>query len=257
MTDPISALEFDKIIEKLCAYACTEAAQQKLSRLRPFREESRVRAALQETGDARTIIDTFGSPPLASMKELRVLLELAEKGGMLTPEQLTSLLQFLASIRRMKAYLKKAEITGLPLASWGASLDPLDALREEIDTAIRYNQVADEASKELRDLRRKIESANIRIKSQLEDLLRKRRDYFSDGFVSIRDGRFTLPVKKEYKHQVSGSVIAVSSTGATYFIEPSSVIRLRDELSALHTAEHVEEEKILYTLTALVDDCRT
>lgn len=256
MTDPISALEFDRILTKLSGHACTEAAKQRLSELRPSADESRVRTSLRETGDARSLIDRYGSPPLTAMKELRDLLEIAQKGGMLVPEQFSHLLQFLAAIRRMKGYLKKAEESEIGLAFWGGALDPLDLLRGEIDSAIRGVIVDDNASKELRDLRRKIENANARIKSQLDDLLRKRREYFSDGFVSMRDGHYTLPVKKEYKHQVSGSVISVSGTGATYFIEPSSVIRLRDDLAALKTAEHLEEEKILYTLTALVDDCR-
>lgn len=253
----IHTLEFNQILDKLCSYAHTDTAREKLRSLRPFLEERRVLAGLRETDDARLMIDALGSPPLTAMKEIRAMLLIAEKGGMLLPEQFGGLQQFIASCRRLKAYLKKGEATGAQAAQMGNSLDSLDFLYDEINQAIRNNLVDSEASRELRDLRRKMEHIGTRIKSQLDDMLRKKREYFSDSFVSIRGGHYTLPVKREYKHQVSGTVVDLSATGATCFIEPTAVLRLRDELSALKAAESVEETRILYTLTGLVEDCRT
>ena len=251
-----SVLEFDQIRTILANYAVTEYGQQRLGSLSPTLEESKVLAALRDTSDARKVIDTVGNPPLTAMKELRPMLTIAEKGGMLLPEQLERIQQFISSCRRMKTYLKKAEAADVPLASWGASFDTLDFLWDEINCAIRNGMVDSGASKELRDLRRKLENLNLRIKTQLEELLRKRKEYFSDSFISNRDGHFTLPVKKEYKFQVPGLVVGSSSSGATYFIEPTSASKLRGEISALKAAESAEEDRILYALTSLVDDCR-
>ena len=147
--------------------------------------------------------------------------------------------------------MKKAEAADVPLASWGASFDTLDFLWDEINCAIRNGMVDSGASKELRDLRRKLENLNLRIKTQLEELLRKRKEYFSDSFISNRDGHFTLPVKKEYKFQVPGLVVGSSSSGATYFIEPTSASKLRGEISALKAAESAEEDRILYALSLI------
>lgn len=256
MKDNGTVLEFDQIKEMLCGYACTDAAREKLAALSPFLEESRVRNALHDTTEARLVLDSMGSPPLSSLQKLRPILTVAEKGGMLSPEQLTGVLHFAAACRKLIAYLKKAEITGAQIAGYGASIDPLTFLSEEIDRCIQGQEVDSNATKELRELRRKMENASLRIKSQLEEILKKKKEYCSDGFISMRGGHFTIPVKKEYRHQVSGMVIDTSSTGATCFIEPSAVIRLRDDLSALKGEESVEVSKILYTLTSLVDDCR-
>lgn len=122
-------------------------------------------AALRDTSDARKVIDTVGNPPLTAMKELRPMLTIAEKGGMLLPEQLERIQQFISSCRRMKTYLKKAEAADVPLASWGASFDTLDFLWDEINCAIRNGMVDSGASKELRDLRRKLENLNLQDKN--------------------------------------------------------------------------------------------
>ena len=103
-----SVLEFDQIRTILANYAVTEYGQQRLGSLSPTLEESKVLAALRDTSDARKVIDTVGNPPLTAMKELRPMLTIAEKGGMLLPEQLERIQQFISSCRRMKTYLKKA-----------------------------------------------------------------------------------------------------------------------------------------------------
>lgn len=248
-------LEFDKIIEMLCEFAFTDVAKQKLSDLKPYLNERDVISKTKETTEARMIYDSVGNPPLTAMKDINKILEISEKGGMLIPEQLSNVVQFISSSRRIKAYLKKAEILNIEIAYYGQSIDGLDFLYEEIDRCIRNNIVDNYASKELREIRRKIENVNGQIKAKLEHILRSKKEYFSDGFVSTRNGHFVLPVKKEYKHQVQGSVIDTSSTGSTYFIEPLAVSKLQDELALLKIAESNEENKILYTLSSFVDDC--
>ena len=247
-------LEFDKIREMLCNNAVSEEAKAKLAHLTPSLSESEVKAKINETTQARKLLDSMGTPPLASMKDIGMLLELAGKGAMLVPEQLGQIYMFINACKRMKSYLIRAESLGISLAAYGASIDELSGLADEIQLAIRNNQVDDNASAELKDIRRQMERINSEIKSKLESILRSKKEYFTESFVSIRNGHYVLPVKREYKHMVSGSVLDISSSGSTYFIEPAAVARLKDELAILEIAESNEVRRILYELSALVAD---
>lgn len=246
-------LEFDKILEQLCDLAVSDNAKRKLSELRPYLNESECRRKMQETTEAKAILARLGTPSLAAMKDIGKLLELSGKGSMLTAEQLTHMAQFLFTCKRMKIYLKKAEDTGGSVAFFGGSLDPVDSLYEEINRDIRNEAVEDSASPALRDIRRRLENGGAQIKAKLESLLRGKKEWFTDGFIATRNGRFVLPVKKEFRKQVSGSVIDTSSSGGTIFIEPASVRKLEEELLLLRIDEENEIRRILYTLTALVD----
>lgn len=248
-------LEFDIILKRLADLAMSDAVKNRIMLLTPSLKEDECNARMQETTDARRIMDTFGTPPIASMLSLDKLFALAEKGSMLTEEQLSSIATFITTCRRVKAYLKKAEDIGVKMASYGNSFNDLEFLYEEIDRSIRNNLVDDFASADLRGIRRRIENANSSIKAKLESMLRSRKECFSDGYIATRNGRLVLPVKKEFKGQVTGSVVDTSSTGGTLFIEPTAVRKFSDELAQLQIDEDNEVRRILYTLTSLVDDC--
>lgn len=248
----IITLEFDKILNILSEYATSNKVKQKILDLRPILNQREVNAKIKETTEARKVLDSMGLPPMPSMKDIDEYLDLAKKGAMLLPEQLTAIGSFIASCKRMKNYLRKAESLQVDIASYGGSLQELNNLLTEINIAIRNNTVEDSASKELKEIRRKIENTRDQIKSKLENLLRSKKEWFTEGFVSSRNGHYVLPVKKEYKNQMSGSVLDISSTGSTYFMEPTVVMKLEEELSILEIAEDNEIRKILYTLTDLV-----
>jgi len=250
----IKTLEFNKILEMLSNYAVSEKGKQKLLALRPYLSEWEVNAKIKDTTEGRKILDHIGTPPLASMKDIEMLLELAQKGSMLIPEQLTQFGLFINSCRRMKGFLKRAESLGVNIAGYGGSIQELTTLSIEIENTIRNNSIDDNASKGLKDIRRKIEQIHSEMKSKLESQLRSKKEWFTDGYISTRNGHFVLPVKREYKNMVSGSVLDISSSGSTYFIEPTSVTKLKDELSVLEIAESNEERRILYVLSALVSE---
>lgn len=245
-------LEFDKIIIQLMAYAQSDAAKHKLSNLKPYLKEKEVVAKTKETTEARKILDNFGNPPICAMKELNKIIDLVERQACLTPEQLNHIGQFIAYCRRLKAYLKKAQSINVDLAFYDSSLMDVDLLYTEIERSIRNNAVDCYASTELKNLYRAIENANQQIKIKLDAMLKAKKEYFTDSFVSMRNNHYVLPVKKEYKHQISGSVIDISATGTTYFIEPSAISKLQAEVAQLLMAKNNEELKILYTLTSLV-----
>lgn len=250
----MKALEFHKILEQLSQNAVSETARQKLLALRPYLSEWEVNARINDTTEARRILDEIGTPPLPVMKDVEMLLELAEKGGMLIPEQLTQIALFINGCRRMKGFLKRAEVLNVAIAGYGGSISELTSLNSELDNAIRNNAVDDNASRELKDIRRKMEQLKAEMKAKLESQLRSKKEWFTDGYVSTRNGHFVLPVKKEYKNMVSGSVLDISSSGSTYFIEPTVVSKLRDELSLFEIAESNEERRILYVLSGMIGE---
>ena len=247
-------LEFEKIKEQLKEYTVTEKAREKFTELVPIMSESELRARMKDTSEARFLLDTLGTPPLSKVNNIREYVNNALLGELLSIDELENVKQFATGTDRIIRYLNKCEDESLSISVYGKGMMDLTVLKEEIDRCIRNGRIDDYASKELKEIRRKIEiqSSNIRLK--LENMLKSKKEYFSESFISNRNGHFTLPVKKEYKHQISGSVIDVSSSGATYFIEPASVAKMKEELNELTILENNEERKILYVLSAYVSD---
>jgi DNA mismatch repair protein MutS2 len=247
-------LEFDKILEQLADNAMSDIVKARCLALIPSLNETEVRRRIDETTQAKQIIEQTGTPPLPSMTVLQKIIGLIAVDVMLMPNQIAHVSSFLVSCRRMKIYLKKAEATGVAIAWYGESIDELSELENEIDRCIRNGVVDDRASSRLADIRRLTTITIDQIKAKLDALLRKNKDWFSENFVSIRNGCYTLPVKREHKNNVIGSVIDLSQTGGTCFIEPTSVGRLQSELSALKIEEDSEVRCILYSLTTFISE---
>lgn len=143
-------LEFDTIQELLAAYALSPAAKEKCRKLSPYTSLQACKNRLKETTEAKKILECFGSPPLPIMAELKEILEICRKDALLSVEQLTAVSQFLSSCKRMKAYLTKAELLGTGISQYGKILDELPALLEELECSIRYGEIDDFASTELK-----------------------------------------------------------------------------------------------------------
>ncbi len=255
MTTFETTLEFDKIKEMLCRIASTMGAKERLRTLSPALNEKECRTRLTQTSEALKLITVLGSPPISSMESLDKVLPLIKAGAMLGPEQFLGIEQFLASCRRMKAYLKRGEYLQSELAFYGRALCELSELEGEIGRCIRGDTVDSNASPSLRDIRRRMELSCAQVKAKLLSLLQSNRAFFSDSFVATRGGRLTLPVKREHRAQVPGTVVDMSSTGSTVFIEPASVTKLQEELNDLKIQEENEVRRILYALTALAETC--
>lgn len=247
-------LEFDKIIEMLKENAVTDKAKDNLDKLEPILKEKELRNRLKETSEARKLLDMQGAPPLGNVSNMRELVEGAERGELLTADELELVRQFAVQSMRLVRYLNKNEELDLTISSYGKGMADLEILKDEIERCIRNGKVDDYATKEIKEIRKKIEHVSNNIRLKLESILKSKKEYFSDYFVSNRNGHYTLPVKKEYKLMISGSVIDTSSSGATYFIEPSAAAKLREELHLLDIEESNEERKVLYMLSGNVVD---
>jgi len=247
-------LEFDKVKELWKELAVTEDARQRIADTGILLAELELKKALKDTTDARTLIEKLGMPPLQNVTEIKEVMESAKKGQCLTPYQLERVGMILSAVKRLKDYLERGKTLENPLAYYEENLDGAESLREEISRQIRNEQVDDYASKELFQLRMQITKKTEEMKQKADQLMRSNKEAMADSFSTYRNGRLCLPVKKEYKYKIPGSVIDKSATGSTFFVEPVGVANIYDEIALLRIGEENEEYRILYTLTAMVAD---
>lgn len=245
-------LEFDKIKAQLEDYALSEGAKARLSALSPSLKEEVCRAQLEETTRARRTLDEYGTPPLTAMPEIDKILTLSVAGGMLTTSQFMAIAGFLTACQRMASYLKRAGSSDAVMASYAAGLQEAGSLQNEITDAIHGDQVQDKASPWLYDLRRDIERMEEKVQQKLTNLLRANRDICSDAYPVQRNGHYALPIKRELKSRMAGTVIDYSASGSTCFIEPAAVQEMTEEILSLRVEEENEVLRILYTLSDAV-----
>ena len=247
-------LEFEKIIQKLEESVYSEGAKEKVRNLAPMLKETEVKARLKETTEARLLIEKCGNPPLTDQEGIEAYMEAAQRGECLSPEQLEKIAINLTAVRRLKDYLCRGKSYELSLPYYEENLDALDEVREELNDKIRGGRVDDYASKLLKSLREGIDRQEAKMREKADSVIRANKECMSDSFSTIRNGRICVPVKKEYKFRISGSVIDKSSTGNTLFIEPAAAARIYEELQEMKIDEENEERRILYTLTAMLSD---
>ncbi|MBO5242416.1 MAG: DNA mismatch repair protein MutS [Lachnospiraceae bacterium] len=248
------ALEFEKVKEIWKGLTVTECASQRIEEARFILAEPQLRKELKDTTDARELIEKLGAPPLQSVTEIKDIMEIAKKGDCLTPYQLEKVGMILSAVSRLKDYLERGKVYENSLAYYEENLDGVEELREEIARQIRYEKVDDFASKELSSLRMQIAKKTEEMKQKADQIMRSNKEAMADNFSTYRNGRLCLPVKKEYKHRIPGSVIDKSATGNTFFVEPVGVSNIYEEIELLRISEENEVYRILYTLTAMVAD---
>ena len=247
-------IEFNKIQEIWAELASTDHAKEKISEANAILDEMDLRKELRDTTDSREMIEKLGNPPLQNVTEMKEIILVAEKNDCLTPYQLERVENVLVGTERLKDFLARGKQFNNPLAFYDENLDDIKELREEIVSQIRNEDVVDRASKILFDIRNKIHSAENNMKTKAEQIIRNNKDVMADSFYVLRSGRVCVPVKKEYKFKIPGSVIDKSSTGNTLFVEPVGVSKYFEEIELLRIEEENEVYRILYTLSAMVAD---
>lgn len=246
-------LEFDKIKQIWSEYALTKTAKKKIEETTPYLEESKLLAALRETSQSRQMLELLGTPPMVSLEGLEEVIVIAQKGECLSVAQLILVQNVLTAVERLKNYLNRGKSHEISICFYEENLDALSDLREMIYLQIVNEQVADNASKRLKDLRSEIALAETKMREKAEQVMRSNKECMSDSFSTFRNGHICVPVKKEYKFRISGSVIDKSSTGNTLFIEPVASAKYYEQLQELRIDEENEVRRILYELTCMVD----
>lgn len=245
-------IEFDKIKELWKNLTVTDEAKTMVDQTACYMSEGALRKQLRDTTDSRFLIERLGTPPLQNVAEAKEILTVAEKGDCLTPYQLERVEKVLVAVQRLKDYLTRGKMYDNSLAYYEENLYAAQTLREEISRQIRNGAVDDYASKELKQVRSDILRCEEQMKQKAEQIMRTNKECMADTYCTARNGRICIPVKKEYKFKISGSVIDKSATGNTFFIEPTGVGKYYEELQLLRIGEENEVYRILYALTAMV-----
>ena len=253
-TKVLTTLEYTKIIDLLTEKADSEPGKKLCRDLVPSTDLSAIRTAQRETKDALARLFRIGSASFGSNRDLGFSIRSLEIGSSLSMSELLKLASFLDNVSRIKTYGKK-EREDLPndsLDAYFEGLTPMTQLANEINRCIlSEEEMADDASPRLKSIRRSKLSTNEKIHSQLTSMVNGAyRTFLQDAVITMRDNRYCIPVKAEYKSQVSGMVHDQSSTGSTFFIEPAAVVNLNNQLKELDLQEQEEIEVILGDLSS-------
>ncbi len=247
-------LEFNKIINRLTEHATSAPGKKLAAALVPMTDLEEIRAAQTQTADALGRLFRRGSTSFGSNRDLGMSLKSLEVGSVLSIAELLAIASFLENVNRIKTYGRKErdDIPEDSLDVWFTMLEPLTPLANEINRCIlSEEEIADDASAALGRIRRSMTITNDRIHSQLNSMINgSLRTYLQDAVVTMRDDRYCIPVKAEYKGQVPGMIHDQSSTGSTFFIEPAAIVNLNNELKELSLKEKEEIEAILASLSA-------
>lgn len=253
-TKVLTTLEYNKIIDLLTEKADSEPGKKLCRDLVPSTDLSAIRTAQRETKDALARLFRIGGTSFGSNRDLGFSIRSLEIGSSLSMSELLKLASFLDNVSRIKTYGKK-ELEDLPndsLDAYFEGLTPMTQLANEINRCIlSEEEMADDASPRLKSIRRSKLSTNEKIHSQLTSMVNGAyRTFLQDAVITMRDNRYCIPVKAEYKSQVSGMVHDQSSTGSTFFIEPAAVVNLNNQLKELDLQEQEEIEVILGDLSS-------
>ena len=251
-TKALKTLEYDKIISQLAEYASSPLGRKLCEDLLPSADIQEIRLNQTQTTDALTRVRQKGSISFTGLKDVGDSLKRLEVGSSLSIIELLSVSSILTIAARAKAY-GRHEDSELPedsLESMFSMLEPLTPLNTEIRRCIlSEDEISDDASPGLRHVRRSMKVLNDKVHTQLNSLLNSNRSYLQEAVITMRDGRYCLPVRSEYKNQVNGMVHDQSATGSTLFIEPMAVIQLNNQLRELEIQEKKEIEAVLADLS--------
>ena len=249
----LRVLEFTKIRDRLASKAMTDMGRERCEALVPSSNMTEIQRMQAETEEATVILQYVGASPLVPFSDVRASLTLAEKGATLSPKALLEVAALMQSARAARKALDTERDNTPILKELAQRLSKLHNVEQDITNAIiSEDEIADRASNELMDIRRHLRGANERIKEKLNQMIRSStfQKYLQDPIVTMRNDRYCLPVKAEYRGSVPGLVHDQSSTGATLFIEPMAAVEMGNELRTWAAKEKQEIERILAALSA-------
>lgn len=253
----LHTLEYNKILDQLTEYAFSADAKSRCQKLRPITDRAQIEQLQQQTSDALSRLFKYGSLSFSGVTDIRDSLKRLEIGGALSAIELLRVCSLLESAKRAKAFARSQEDNVQPddsLTGLFAGIEPLTPLCDEIRRCIlSEDEIADDASSTLHSIRRSMRGMNDKIRAQINSMINNTttRSYLQDTVITMRDGRYCLPVKAEAKSLVPGMIHDQSSTGSTLFIEPMAVVNLNNEYKELQLREQEEIEVILAGLSNL------
>lgn len=251
MNKYLKTLELDKILDMLSELASNEATRKMALELRPDCDLERVRYECLKTSQALELSVQFGTPPFSNFKDITSTAARAKSGAVISLRDLMDIAAMLRQIKGLADWYKHCENIETELSYLFSRLQPNDWLLEKLERSIiSENEIADAASPELAAIRRKINRAGMQLRETLDKMVKSKitQQYLQESSVTIRDGRFVLPVKSEHRGQISGLIHDTSATGQTIFIEPMAIVEANNDIRILQGKEQEEIERIICEL---------
>ncbi len=250
-------LELDKILELLAEQTSSDSCRDKALKLSPSFDEAEIRRELQKTNDAFTLSAKFGTPRFRRIKDISFSLRRCKSGSALSFRELLDVADILRETNMLCDWFGQCESIENSLSEYFRELYPIKDLEQRIsESIISEEEMSDAASPELASIRKRIVRQGMNIREQLDKLIKSRstQKFLQEAIVTMRDGRYVVPVRSEYKNEVSGLVHDTSATGQTFFIEPMSVVEANNEIRVLKSREQAEIERITQELSARVGE---
>lgn len=250
-------LELDKILDLLAEQTSSDSCRDKALKLSPSFDEAEIRRELQKTNDAFTLSAKFGTPRFRRIKDISFSLRRCKSGSALSFRELLDVADILRETNMLCDWFGQCESMENSLSEYFRELYPIKDLEQRIsESIISEEEMSDAASPELASIRKRIVRQGMNIREQLDKLIKSRstQKFLQEAIVTMRDGRYVVPVRSEYKNEVSGLVHDTSATGQTFFIEPMSVVEANNEIRVLKSREQAEIERITQELSARVGE---
>lgn len=251
----LKVLEYDKIIKLLSIKAGSSLGKEKILNLKPTNDSKLIEQSLNETAEALSIITATENIPLGGIRDLKTILKKANIGAMLETNEFLNIAGTLSAAKKIKKFFKELDLEVILLKEMASKIEVLTQLEQQIENSIdEHGHVLDSASVELGKIRRETRTSQNKIKEKLDGILRsgEYQKYFQDSLVTMRGDRYVIPIKQEYRQFFPGIVHDQSSSGATLFIEPISIIDLNNNVKELMANEKHEIERILKALALQV-----
>ena len=257
MDKHLTALDFNSILERLAAQtSCSDAYDMAMS-LKPCKDLVSAQKLLSETVDAYVLLAKFGGPSFGGLKNVNNLLHIANSGSILSMKDLLDCASTLRTVRSLREWYNQCESVETSLNRYFNALIPHKSVEDRIYACIlSEEEMADNASPELAEIRKQLHRQENKIREQLDHIIHSGHyaTALQDAIITMRNGRYVVPVKREHKGEVAGVVQDTSDSGATVFIEPMSVVDANNEIRVLQSKERDEIERILAELSSLVGD---
>ena len=244
-------LEYEKITAMLAEQASSALGKEKARKLCPSSDYEEVSQWQDETGEAMKV-SSFAAPPLGGIRDIRHILKKAGKGAVLELEELQNVMSIMYAMRTVKYFFRDLEIEAPLLKEWARGLEILGQLERNLNNVIdEHGNMREDASVELRRIRRELKASQVRIKDKINNILHDGayQKMFQDAIVTVRDERYVIPIKAEYRAHFPGLIHDQSASGSTLFIEPMAVVELNNDVKQLTLAEEQEIQRILRQLS--------
>ncbi|MBN8193077.1 endonuclease MutS2 [Bacillus sp. NTK074B] len=247
-------LEFNSVKEELMGFALTEEGKKELLNLQPSTNIRQIDMRLDEVTEAVRILEKSASVPIHALDGVENIMGNLNKGVPLRPDQLTGLYYFLDACKKLKKYMEDKQWLAPRVSSYVYSIEDIPDIGEEINRCIRNGRVDDYASKELLRIRKQLGIQEDRLKDKIQSIVKsaKYKSFLQESIVSQRNGRYVIPIKKEFRGKMKGAVLDSSASGSTLYIEPEELSTQQDQLLTFKLEEDREVENVLWTLTGMV-----